>query len=192
MDWPQPAPTLTARLEDDHVARQDAFWVAHDALGSSVDRRDLSVYDLSLERAGMFDFAFMGTLLHHLRDPVGALMAVRGVLRGSLLCHEVIAPWLSLLRPRAPTPRLMARRAPFWWIPNRAALHRMIEAAGFRILQAGGPHLLRYGAGRSAPPLLDPARRLHGVGDRLMVRFGVPHVWAMAAPIAPAAAADQP
>ena len=189
LDWPQPPPRLSAEILEGMDARNDAFLVAREALGSRVERRDLSVYDLRAHDVGVFDLAFTGTLLHHLRDPVGALMAIRSVLRGHLLCHEVITPRVSLFRPRVAGARFMAEGRPFWWVPNKEGLQRMIRAAGFRILRSGGPHLLRYGAGRSAPRLIDPARGLQGIADRWAIRAGVPHVWVLASPDG---RADQP
>jgi hypothetical protein len=54
------------------------------------------------DEVGEFDFVFIGSLLLHLRDPVGALAAIRGVLRGELLSVDTISPWLTLTHLRSP------------------------------------------------------------------------------------------
>src|SRR5881398_852835 len=58
------------------------FEIARSALGSSVEKREISVYDLSPEAVGAFDVVVCGSLLLHLKDPVRALEAVRSVCRG--------------------------------------------------------------------------------------------------------------
>src|SRR3954453_19280425 len=59
-----------------------AFEVAHEIIGSKVERLDKSIHDISPETRGMFDFVFLGSLLLHLRDPVAALAAMRSVVGG--------------------------------------------------------------------------------------------------------------
>lgn len=53
------------------------------------------------ERVGTFDFAFIGSLLLHLRNPVDALNAIRGVLRpgGRLMSNNPISLPLTVERP---------------------------------------------------------------------------------------------
>src|SRR2546421_7444240 len=48
LDWPGAAPSVSAELLDDHAARRQAFELAHTTLGSSVQRRNYSVYDLNV------------------------------------------------------------------------------------------------------------------------------------------------
>jgi tRNA (mo5U34)-methyltransferase len=116
-----------------------AFHLAHELLDSKVQRVVTTVYDLNPEEHGTFDFAYMGTILLHLRDPIGALTAVRKVVTGQILVNDSITPDV-LMGTRRPAARLQDFQAPFWWIPNAAALARYVEAAGFRITQ--GP--VRY------------------------------------------------
>src|SRR5687768_3558622 len=67
----------TALPEGEASRQSQTFALAHRLLDSKVGWRHLSVYDLSPDEVGTFDFVFMGSLLVHLRDPVLALMAVR-------------------------------------------------------------------------------------------------------------------
>ena len=113
------------------------FALARDALDSKVEWHNLSVYDLSPDAVGQFDFVFMGSLLLHLRDPVLALSAVRSVTRGEFLSYDTVSPFLTWLHPRTPAARLKGTEID-WWTPNVAGLRRMIESAGFQILKSGG------------------------------------------------------
>ena len=172
-DWPAlPQPDVVAQFR----AGKDqdrAFAVAHAALGSRVDRRPLSVYDLSPELAGTFDFAFVGTILLHLRDPVRALSAVRGVLHGDLLVADQISLSLSLLQPRTPCAHVAGVDEPHWWTPNIAGLKRLVHAAGFDVVASGGPYLLPPGPG---------APRRSTTKARVVARLGLPHAWVLARP----------
>jgi len=181
LDWPgaRPPPLDPAARED--LARRDrTFAVAAAALGSRVERRERSVYELDLAVDGTFDFAVVGTLLHHLRDPVGALAGIRRVLRGPLLVNEVVSLSLGLVR-RGPAAALMTTGEPFWWVPNPAALRRYVEAAGFRVVAAAPrPYLVPRGPG--APGQAAPLGGVRGRVQAAMLRRGAPHVWLLAEP----------
>jgi tRNA (mo5U34)-methyltransferase len=182
LDFPAPRPALTADVRSSLDVRASAFWIAHKALGSQVDRRNLSVYDLTRERVGTFDFAFIGTLLLHLRNPVDALAAIGGVLvpDGRLMSNDAVSWTLSLLSPRRGLSEVrMQAPKPFWQVPNVAAHQRFITAAGFEIVTTGGPYLMRYGAG------IDPPARGRSL-EMLLLRRGAPHAWAIARPLATA------
>src|SRR5581483_8028191 len=86
--------------------RGAGFRLAAEALGSRVERKVLSVYDLSPAEVGRFDFIVCGSLLLHLRDPIRALEAVRSVCAGLFLTSEPIDLWLSILGRRKPLARL--------------------------------------------------------------------------------------
>lgn len=185
-DWP-PAYGQPHSGEMEVVPR---FKLAREALGSSVEWVAGSVYDLSPEVHGEFDFVFLGSLLVHLRDPVRALAAVRTVLRGELLVNEAVSLPLTLLRPRWPAAGLAEAEMLGWWIPNIAALRLLAETAGFRVLATGGPYFLRYGEGYATQPVPaqaattppPPRRRSLELLRKTKDRFGVPHAWLLASP----------
>src|SRR4030095_2494922 len=63
------------------------FWTMKDILGSRVRFRNARVYDIGPALfSEKFDLVFLGAILCHLRDPIGALMAARSVCR-----HRVMA-----------------------------------------------------------------------------------------------------
>ena len=182
LDWPLPAPALDEGTQQFLANRRRAFWIAHEALGSTVERIDLSVYDLSVDAVGTFDFAFIGTLLHHLRDPVLALSAIRRVVTGQLLICAVFSASKTLLYPSTPMVQLVNVREPFWNYPNVAGLKRQIESAGWSIVRTGGPFIERFGAGPRGPgTLLQGGLRM--LPRNVMQRSGIPHVWVLAEPV---------
>ena len=160
-EWP---PRNRERLLDEVDRHQlelgRGFRLAANLLGSGVERRICSVYDLRPEAiGGSVDFAFMGALLLHLRDPVRALESVRASLRpgGELRSMEPFALDLTLRSPRAPAARFQPLETPFnWWLPNIAALRAWPRAAGF-----GRPRLLRV----LKPPSVRQMRQPYAVLD---------------------------
>jgi hypothetical protein len=153
-------------------------------LGSSVNREELSVYDMSEERLGSFDFVFIGSLLIHLRDPVRAVERVRDVCRGSALFLDSIDPMLTLTHPRRPVAALDGRGRPWWWRLNLRGLVQVIEAGGFA--QEGSPQrvFMPPGPGQARTPLspralLSPAARAAALSSRV----GDPHAAVRARPI---------
>lgn len=169
-------------IQSELEAGNRAFEIAREALGSSVERRYLSVYTVDRAELGPFDFAVIGTLLHHLRDPVRALVATRTVVRGQLLINDAVVPGLASLRHK-PVAELLMRDGPFWWLCNPAGLRRLAEAAGFEILDWSRPYVIGYGRGGRPPSLRSCLRRPVGeVAARLLLRRGVTHAWVLARP----------
>jgi tRNA (mo5U34)-methyltransferase len=158
----------------------NGFPIAREALGSSVERHELTVYEISPERLGMFDFVFVGSILLHLRDPVRALECVRTVARGEVVVNDSIEYALTKIRPRTATARLDTEDRVWWWQPNLAALHSMIEQAGFEILERGKPYFVPFGP-RYQVPRRGPRevlRRLStakGWEELILFRRGIPH-----------------
>lgn len=177
IDFPGPRPprdVVQAELD----AGNAAFELAREALGSRVERLHRSVLDLREQDVGRFDVAVIGTLLLHLRDPVGALRALRGV-TDALLVNEAVAPAPSALRGR-PMAELAPIDGPFWWLPNPAGLQRMVEAAGFAVDERSRPYLVPWGAAHRPPVRAVLRRPLRGLPRRALVRSGLLHVWVLA------------
>ena len=163
-------------------AGKRAFETARDALGSNVQRVYRSVYDIDPAAQGEFDLVVVGTLLLHLRDPVGALRAIRACTRGRLIVNDVVAPGAVTLH-RRPMAELLMRDGPFWWVANPAGLQRMVEAAGFRVVDRSRPYIVPWGAAGhrvSLRRLL--SRPVTDIPRRLVHRRGALHVWLLAEP----------
>src|SRR5919201_1823078 len=134
-DVPLPASLEGKRCLD--VGTFDGFWafeMERRAIGSSVERRELSVHDLDPQEVGDFDLVYLGSLLLHLRDPIGALERTRTVCRGAMVLCDAIDPAMTRLWRRLPVATLDGHGRPWWWKPNLAALTRMVEAAGFALV----------------------------------------------------------
>jgi tRNA (mo5U34)-methyltransferase len=116
------------------------FELARELRGSRVVYEERDVYDLD----GEYDVVFMGFVLQMVRDPLGALEAIRGVCRGHLLLLDTISLPLSLLP--SPLARLDARRnALEHFVFNRRGMRKAVELAGWTVEAQTG--ILRDHAG---------------------------------------------
>lgn len=166
------------------------FRIAKEALRSSVERVEVNVYDLAPDRLGTFDVVVCGALMLHLRDPVRALEAIRGVCGGVFLSIEAIDAQLTVLHRRRPTARLLATDQCQWWLPNTAGHRRMLSAAGFELVGESRPYPVPYGPAHQPQrvPAADLRSRAHRERERVVRRMavggdGVPHVATLARPL---------
>jgi tRNA (mo5U34)-methyltransferase len=178
----------------DHVER---FRLAHSMLGSQVEHRIMSVYDLSPDTVGTFDLVFCGSLLLHLRDPLRALAAIRSVTAGVAIIETAVEPQLDDALPGIPLVKFGARdledepgeKVTYWWMTT-PALEDMLAYAGFgrtevraRLeLPPQGVHAAvvaaysEAGGAVEASPRMDTGRRLQALlseKDRLRERLDV-------------------
>lgn len=130
------------------------FRTAAQLLGSQATREEISVYDLTPERVGTFDVVVCGSLTLHLRDPLRALEAIRSVCTGRFLAAETLRPQLEAgpLRRRPVAELDGVSDLCQWWTPNRAGHRRMVEAAGFDVVEAPRPFCIPLGPAHPAPP----------------------------------------
>lgn len=185
-DWPLPAPSQAVRPANMEAGVNRGFEIAHREFASRVERLNTTVYELPNAGVGEFDFVYMGALMLHLRDPVGALTAIRAVTGGQFLSFDSISLLATANHPLKPAAFLTGAGEPRWWTPNLKAYRRMIQAAGFSIIDSGGPALMPFGEGFPSP------RPLREVGLRrlppelafriAMRRLGAPSAWALCEP----------
>ena len=176
LDWPGPPKHLESTELEVVGKRRRAFDIAHEALESKVDRRSVSVYDLDPADVGTFDQVFLGTLLHHLRDPIRALRAIRTVTTGSFVVTGVIDLPTSIMHPRKPMLELMGVNAPFWEVPNRAGLLRQLTSAGWAIDEVTRPFLQAYGKGWKAPKVDLRPQAWVRLPSRALLQWGALHI----------------
>jgi len=163
------------RARKDGVAALDAiagekgggFYLAKEALGSKAEREVISIYELSPERLGTFDVVVCGSLLLHLRDPFRALDALRSVCTGEFMSSEQIDAELTLLHRRR-TVAFIDGREGRWFYPNARGHAKMLDMAGFDVLETTRPYSIPYGPSHPQPP---KAWRIRA-GEMLRTRLG--------------------
>ena len=184
-DWPARTrargPQLLRELAGPEKGR--GFEIARDLLGSRVERRTMSIYDLSPKTVGTFDVVVCGSLLLHLRDPFRGLDAVRSVCAGQFMSIEQVELRTTLRHPRTPVLLVDGTSDRLQWLlPNVAGHRQMVHAAGFDVQRESGIYSESYGS--SHPPVrrtprdlaVSLARRLFTGSD------GVPHHAVLARP----------
>ncbi len=122
------------------------FDFCRDALGYAIQRCpriDMSVYDLNVERHGLFDTVFFFGTLYHLRYPLLALDKISSVCRGEIYVESAIlddfSPYHGGLGHGLKNSVAMefypenqyANNNSNWWVPTLACLAQMVRAAGF-------------------------------------------------------------
>lgn len=183
-DWPVGSDPSVIQAIGERKRAGEGFELARDALGSSVERLEMNVYDLDAEAVGEFDFVYLGSLLIHLRDPVRALERVRSVCRGRLLVVDNIDISLTLCHPRRPVAALDGVGRPWWWKLNVAGLVRAVEAGGFRVLQPPTRFWMPPGPGYPRPRLSRHLLRSEDARERFVGGLkGDPHAAVLAEPV---------
>lgn len=130
LDLPQP---VRDRLLKDGIDWETgtAFRLAHQALSSSVERVEVSIYDLDPDNIGTFDLVHVSDLLLHLRDPIAALAAVARVTSGRAIVTDCYDPDI----PSGLTRYSGGWSGATWWLPSLETLVQMTGDAGFSDVQ---------------------------------------------------------
>lgn len=133
-DWDTFGPWVWPRPEETSGEYMGPFAVMARLLDSNVERVRARAYDLTPELFGgeTFDLVFMGALLLHLHDPLGALMAARSVCRDRLIATNWFIP--ETAHAIVDLPALRQETGNVWWRPSRSAYALWLQAAGFRAI----------------------------------------------------------
>jgi SAM-dependent methyltransferase len=122
------------------------FWIMKDILHSRVEYLNSRVYDIRPElfHGRKFDLVFLGAILCHLRDPIGALMAVRSVCSDRVIASTpvVLGEKEDETLPRQYLPYTNADKIS-WWLPNEGCFKHWFLAAGFTGVDVSRQALLR-------------------------------------------------
>jgi tRNA (mo5U34)-methyltransferase len=131
------------------------FRLARELLGSRVERREASVYDLTPEDLGRFDVVLISDLLQHLRDPHRALERVFSLTEdvGCAIVAEVYDEELEACSG-APVVRLGAWVDYAWTIASPAALKLMLNVAGFNPVEEVSRFRLENRFNSSSPKIV--------------------------------------
>lgn len=141
VDFPTQVRALVNHVPD-MPAIGEGFRLAAAALNSSVERIPCSVYDLSPDKVGDFDFVHCGDLLLHLRDPLTALERMRSVASGQFLLSDAIDLHAPQGGPGPTTRYLGGWDDVVWWLPSLDALAQMVVDAGFRNVRVNAVYQL--------------------------------------------------
>jgi tRNA (mo5U34)-methyltransferase len=176
-DWPphlrQRGPEFLAEIAGQ---KGRGFEIAHELLGSKVEKTVIDVYDLSPETIGQFDVVVCGSLLLHLRDPLRALDAIRSVCKDTFLSMEQVELELSLLARRVPIVRLEGTSERLqWWLPTVQAHVRMLETMGFAVDRRSGLYCEPVGPGFPRKPEGWRGRAQAALQKRVCGNSGNPH-----------------
>jgi SAM-dependent methyltransferase len=109
------------------------FWIMRDLLKSKVKFMNARIYDVCPELFGgqSFDLIFIGALLLHLRDPVGALMAARSVCADRLIATTpIVSGDDDNSEPQMTLYTQMDKIS--WWRPNKLCYKYWFLDAGFK------------------------------------------------------------
>jgi 2-polyprenyl-3-methyl-5-hydroxy-6-metoxy-1,4-benzoquinol methylase len=135
-------PPLASRSAGDlyTATLEGPFGFCHRRLGSSVERRHSTVYDLSAAVVGGadFDLVFAGDLVVHTLEPVRALAALASLCRGTLVLSQTM-----FQGPAEPAMLYVGGTDPAeddfsWWLPNRQCLEQVLLKLGFRTVEEVG------------------------------------------------------
>ncbi len=184
-DWPTGSETGIVDALAARKRKGDGFEFVNRALDHSIERRELSVYDLDPADIGSFDLVYVGSLLLHLRDPIRALERVKAVCNpgGAMLLVDAIDLELTVRHPRRPIASLDGIGRPWWWKPNVAGLVRMVTAAGFEPTAAPMRVYMPLGPGYTGPrPRPSLLRTAAGREALVQARRGDPHAAILARP----------
>jgi tRNA (mo5U34)-methyltransferase len=130
---------------------ENGFKICKELLGSQVQYRQASVYDLEPDSFGQFDLVLFAGVLYHLRHPLLALDRVRTVCRGmaiveTQICDEMfvlpgggMAPLRSLSPTLSDVPLAqfypgaeLAGDPSNWFSPNLTAFVAWVNTSGFK------------------------------------------------------------
>jgi 2-polyprenyl-3-methyl-5-hydroxy-6-metoxy-1,4-benzoquinol methylase len=114
--------------------RPGKFFEAHRALDSRVEFHELSVYELSREKLGVFDYVFFLGVLYHLQHPLLALQRVCEVTSETAIIDSYIID--NILATGSPVMEFypndeLGGQYDNWWGPNTECLVKMALSVGF-------------------------------------------------------------
>jgi tRNA (mo5U34)-methyltransferase len=144
-DFPPAAKRIVRDQADTPPGRR--FELARRALASAAELVRLPIYDIDPARLGTFDFVHVGDVLLHVRDPAGALAAIRSVTSGEAHIADSADPRLDTHDHRNLTAYLGGWQSTTWWTPSVQTLAQMALDAGFADVEVLGMYRLEIRGG---------------------------------------------
>ena len=155
LDWP---PRRRPKQYPDRP-RGAGFLLAHEILGSRVERVNRSIYDAVPEDLGTFDLVFCGSVIMHLRDQLLALERIANLCSGVFVSAEEYDRLAGLVP--FPVSRYYADRdqAVVFWLPSIRTWRQLLWTAGFDDVDQRGKFDLRATNGLKVRHVLFHARK---------------------------------
>lgn len=148
--------------------RPETFFIAKKALDSKVAFHEISIYEVSRERLGVFDFVLCLGVIYHLRHPLLALERVCEVTTDcAIIESHSIDHLLETSHPIMELYELTELGGQYdnWWGPNTSALHGLARAAGF-----ARTDIIKTGGGRSSIRAYRKWLSIDSAGEALQIR----------------------
>lgn len=128
------------------------YWYAHKHFNSKARVVYGSVMDMP-DWLETFDVVLLGSILQHLRDPLGAIIQVdRHVKDTIIICEAYYKSRQPVIHfqanPEAKTPQFWT-----WWRMSPAFLVLALKTLGYVDIVVKGPFLLKHGAGYKVPSI---------------------------------------
>jgi tRNA (mo5U34)-methyltransferase len=111
----------------------EGFQCAREILNSSIEQKNIDVFEMNEKTVGKFDVVFFLGTLYHLQYPLKALQIISGICIEMLLLETAVAapPADALEKWFNETP-LMKFRGESGWFPNKICVEQMLTLAGFK------------------------------------------------------------
>ena len=155
LDWPPRRRPQSFPQEP----RGQGFKVAKEALGSSVERVSLSIYNATTEELGSFDFVFCGSVLIHLRDQLLALERIAGLCSDTFVSAEEHDRLAGLVPVPVSRYRADREQAVVFWEPSARTWRKLIWTAGFDDVEQLGKFTLVAREGWKVPHVVHRGRK---------------------------------
>lgn len=152
------------KLEESARPKWETFDLCREALGydeSVCSRREMSVYDVSEEELGRFDYVFCFGVLYHLRYPLLALDKLAGVCDDAMIVESAIlddfSPYRGGIGKGYDGGQMVMEFYPDnqygnndtnYWVPTLQCLGHMVRSTGFSKIEgwklADKPPAIQY------------------------------------------------
>jgi tRNA (mo5U34)-methyltransferase len=139
-------PRIRAQASREELDKETGigYEIASEILGSKVQKKILSIYDLSPEELGEFDIVNCSDLLLHLINPMKALQRIHSVVSDYALITDIFDPKLGEDEANTVLHYLGAKKKNTWWIFGLGSLKEMILDAGFSKVEVVSKFELSY------------------------------------------------
>jgi len=141
--------------------RGDGFRLAHEALGSKVERVICNVYDARPEDLGTFDLVFAGSIVMHVRDQLLALERIAGLVKpgGLYVGAEEYDRWSGFVPFEVSRYYADRESSVVFWLPSVKTWKRLLWTAGFDDVEVHGRFMMKSPQGFGVRHAVFHARR---------------------------------